>query len=145
MPLAKFIDMNKTRFAWAKAFLTIFQPEYIDGKWSIRHDITESITVRERNVNQNGWIEYLMWKSYSLPTSHPTFVLLLYNHKVRNQLQKHGSVYLNTENIKPYITVLDLKLLWSNDDDRKKLQRKLSTFVSNVPGTKSYQVYKRLN
>ena len=56
--------------------------------------------------------------------SHPTFALVLYNHKVRNQLQKLGSVCLNTENINPYITVPDLKQLWFKDNDRKKIQRK---------------------
>ena len=143
IPLTEFADMNKTRFAWARAFPTIFQPEYIDGKWTIRHDITGSVTVRERNVNQNDWMIYLMWRSDGLPTSHPTFALVLYNHKVRNQLQKLGSVCLNSENINPYTTVDDLKLLWANDDDRKKLQKKLFTFASNVPGTKPYWVSKR--
>ena len=51
IPLTEFADMNKTTFAWARAFPTIFQPEYIDGKLIIRHDITGSITIRERNVN----------------------------------------------------------------------------------------------
>ena len=36
-----------------KSIFNNFQPEYIEGKWTIRHDITGSITVRERNVNQN--------------------------------------------------------------------------------------------
>ena len=54
-------------------------------------------------------MEYFMWRSDDSPTSHPTFTLVLYNKKVRNQLQKLGSVYLNTENINPYITVHDLK------------------------------------
>ena len=63
-----------------------------------------------------------MWRSDGLPTSHPTFALILYNHKVRNQLQKLGMVCLNSENINPYTTVDDLKLLWANDDDCKKLQ-----------------------
>ena len=86
MPLTEFVDTNKTRFAWARVFPTIFHPEYIEGKWIIRHDITGSITVRERNVNQNNWVEYLMWRSNGLPTSHPIFALVLYNYKVRNQL-----------------------------------------------------------
>ena len=64
-----------------------------------------------------------MWRSYGLPTSHPTFALVLYNHKVRNQLQKLGSVCLNSKNINAYTTVDDLKLFWANDDDRKKLQK----------------------
>ena len=59
-----------------------------------------------------------MWRSDGLPTSHLAFALVLYNHNVRNQLHKIGSVCINTENINPYITVHDLKQLWSNDDDR---------------------------
>ena len=96
VPLTKFVNMNKTRFTRARAFPTIFQPQYIDCKWTIRYDITGSITIRERNVNQNNWMEHLMWRSDGLPTSHPTFPLVLYNHKVRNQLQKLGSICLNT-------------------------------------------------
>ena len=53
MSLTEFVDMNKNQFSWARPFPTIFKPEYIEGKWIIRHDITESITVRERNINQN--------------------------------------------------------------------------------------------
>ena len=47
IPLTEFADMNKTKFTWARAFPIIFQPEYIEGKLIIRHDITGSITVRE--------------------------------------------------------------------------------------------------
>ena len=102
IPLTEFVDMNKTRFSWKRAFPTIFQPEYIEGKWNIVHDITRSITVREMNVNQNDWMGYLMWRSDGLPTSHPIFALIIYNHNVRNQLHKLGSVYLNTEDINQY-------------------------------------------
>ena len=84
-----------------------------------------------------------MWRSDGLPTSHPTFALVLYNHTVRNQLHKLESVCLNTEDINPYITVPDLKQLWYNDDDHKKLQRKIFTFASNAPGTKPYWANKR--
>ena len=93
--------MNKTKFACAKAFPTVFQSEYIEGKLTIRQYITGSITIRDRNVNQNDQMESLMWRSDGLLTSHPTFALVLYNHKIRNQLQKLGSVSLNTENINP--------------------------------------------
>ena len=44
--LTEFVDMNKTRFVGVRAFPIIFQPEYIEGKWTIRHDITRSITIR---------------------------------------------------------------------------------------------------
>ena len=36
-----------------RVFPPNFQPEYIEGKWNIIHDITGSITVRERNFDQN--------------------------------------------------------------------------------------------
>ena len=32
IPLTEFSDLNKTIFAWARAFPTIFQPEYNEGK-----------------------------------------------------------------------------------------------------------------
>ena len=56
IPLTEFVDMNRARFIWARVFPIMFQPEYIEGKWTIRHDITGSITVRERNViKMIGW------------------------------------------------------------------------------------------
>ena len=142
IPLTEYVDMNKTPFSWARAFPTVFPPEYINGKWIIRHDITGSVSIRERNVNQNDWMEYLMWRSDGVPASHPTFSLVLYNHKIRNQLHKLGSVCLNTEDLDPNYTVEELKLLWENDGNRKNLQRKLFTYASNVPGTKPYWVAK---
>ena len=65
-------------------------------------------------------MEYLIWRSDSLPTSHPTFALVLYNYKVRNKLHKLGSVCLNTEDINKCTKLDDLSKLWSNNDDRKK-------------------------
>ena len=61
-----------------------------------------------------------MRRSDDLPTSHPKFALVLYNNKIRNQLQKLGSVCLNTEDVNPYTTLDDLQNLWTNDDDHKK-------------------------
>ena len=83
-----------------------------------------------------------MWRLYCLPTNHPTFTLVLYNHKIRNQLQKLGNVCLNTEDINPCNTVDDLQKLWDNDDERKQLQRRLFIFASNVPRIRPYWVSK---
>ena len=33
IPLTDYVDMNKTTFAWTRAFPTVFPPAYIDGKW----------------------------------------------------------------------------------------------------------------
>ena len=136
IPLTELADMNKTKFAWARTFPTLFRPEYIEGKWTIICYITGSVTVRERNANQNDWMQYSMMRSDGLPTSHLIFALVLYNHKIRNQLQKLGSVCLHTEDINPYTAVDTLQNLWANDDGRKKVQRTLFTFTSNVPRTK---------
>ena len=88
-------------------------------------------------------MEYLMWRWDGLPSIHPGFVSVIYNYKVRNQLHKLGSLCLNTESINQFITVHDLKQLWYNDDDHKKLQRNFFTFASNAPGTKTYWANKR--
>ena len=52
IPLTDYIAMNKTAFGWARMFPTVFPPEYIDGKWIIKHDITGSVSIRDRNVKQ---------------------------------------------------------------------------------------------
>ena len=48
-----------------------------------------------------------MWRSDGVLSSHLTFALVIFNHKVRNQLHKFGSVCLNTEDINQYTTVHD--------------------------------------
>ena len=80
-------------------------------------------------------MEYLMWSSDGVLSSHLTFVLVIYNHKVRNQLHKIWNVWLNIEDINPYTTLDNLKVLWSNNNDFKKLQNKWVTFASKVRGT----------
>ena len=52
IPLTDYVDMNRTLFAWARSFPTMFPPEYIDGKWIIWKNITGSVSIRERNVKQ---------------------------------------------------------------------------------------------
>ena len=69
------------------------------------------------NKARSPLMGYLMWRSDDLLTSHPIFSLVLFNHKVRNQLQKLGSICLNTKDINQYITAPDLKQLLGNDED----------------------------
>ena len=76
IPLTDYVDMNKTYVAWARDFPTVFPPEYIDGKWIIMYDITGSISIRDRNVKQIGWMEYLMCRSDEILSSRPTFALV---------------------------------------------------------------------
>ena len=77
IPLTDYVDINKTTFAWERAFTTISPPEYIDCKWNIRYDITGSVNIRDRSVKQKDWMEYLMWRSDGIPSSHSTFALVL--------------------------------------------------------------------
>ena len=97
----------------------MFPPEYIDGKWIIRYGITGSVSIRDRHVKQKDWLEYLMWRSDGIPSCHPSFVLVLYNDKVLNQLHKLGNVGLNTEDIDPNTDIQELQNLWNNNDDKK--------------------------
>ena len=101
IPLTDYVDMNKTTFSWVRSFPTVFSTEYIDDKLIIRYDIIGSVFIRDRNVKRKDWKENLMWRSDGIPSSHPTFALVLYNQKVRNQLHKLGNMCLNTKYIDP--------------------------------------------
>ena len=73
-------------------------------------------------MKQKDWMEYSMWRSDEIPSSHLTFTLVLYKLNIRNQLHKLRKMCLNTEDIDPNAGIQELQNLWKNDDDRKKLQ-----------------------
>ena len=77
--------MNTERYVWAQSFPTLFIPRcvMIDKKpvWRIFHDMTGWEGPREKHVDFNEWIEYQMWRSDGAPAAHPTFALVLLNHK----------------------------------------------------------------
>ena len=52
--------MSKIRFAWVRVFSTDFQPAFIDSNFTIRHNITGYIFIREINVKHNDWIKKLI-------------------------------------------------------------------------------------
>ena len=94
LPTKGFANMTKTPYAWARAFPTVFIPCYIEFKgeyqWIILNDITGFPYPQEKPVSINKWYEYQMWRSDGIPASHPTFSIVLYNHKVKSSLQKQG-------------------------------------------------------
>ena len=106
IPQTECVDMNKTRFAWARVFPIVFQQEYIVRKLTLRHDITEFITVREKNVNENNRMECLIGRYGGVLIIYQLFALVLYNHKNRSQIDELESLYLNTEDINRY-TIVD--------------------------------------
>ena len=82
-----------------------------------------------------------MWRSDGRPTEHPTFSLVLYNHKTKIALQKQGSYCINTSEIDPNITMEELRNSTNESEQRKAIDtlvRKANLFSSNIPGTTQY-------
>ena len=144
-----FVDMDSTPFAWARAFPTVFIPQFRYGKWIILHDITgcyDMDGVRDTTVRFNDWTKFMMFRSDAIPVSHPTFSLVVHNHKMKKQLQGLGRHVLNTSNMDPNITAEKLVDMWDdNTSGRKDLFNRLHTHSSNVAGTKSYWLAQRFS
>ena len=94
-----FVNMILTKYVWARNFPTIFEPIFYNGQWVISHDITGHHNTRDKHITFDKWIQYQMWRSDGVSANHPTFCLVLYNHKIRLQLQSQGRVVLNTSNL----------------------------------------------
>ncbi len=114
LPTGNFVDMDKTPYSWSLAFPSLFPPCYIDGEWVILGDITGWHKSRDRNVSKNDWYYWLSWRSDGRPMAHPTFCLMLYNHKRRKGLQAQGRVALASEDIDVTIEAETLSHEWSN-------------------------------
>jgi PIF1 helicase. len=150
-----FVNMNKTRYAWARAFPTVFIPEYLpfptrpetpDGspyewKWVIRNDITGWINVRDKQPKFDRWYRQLMWRYDGIPASHPTFSLALFNYKCQQSLQRQGQFVVNTSDIDPDSTI---KEVFQNADDQTRKQavervvNQAHCHSGNIPGTPRY-------
>ena len=44
-----FVDMENTRFVWARTFPTLFYPTYYMGQWVIHHDISGYHDARDKH------------------------------------------------------------------------------------------------
>jgi hypothetical protein len=138
--------MSKTPYAWARAFPTIFVPEYIpvsssECQWVIRHDITGWFKPRDKKVDSNKWYQYLMWRHDGIPAKHATFSLALFNYKTTISLQQVGRHVINTSNIDPATTMSDLRTAEEGDaihEAIEQLVKKTHLFSSSVPGTPRY-------
>ena len=141
-----FANMNKTPYAWARAFPTVFIPIYkqsSNGAWSwvIQHDITGHCGAREKSVSICKWYEYMMWRSDGIPASHPTFSLVLYNHKLKNSLQSQARFVINSTEFDPTTTIEQIREAQDNDIVRvmtEKLVKKAHMHAANIPGTTPY-------
>ena len=106
-----FVDMGKTPYSWARAFPSLFIPEFVympeegNWKWIIRHDLTGWSNIREKKVEPLKWFEQEMWRYDAAPAAHPIFALALYNYKTSTALQAQGVYAVNTSDIDPNMTV----------------------------------------
>jgi hypothetical protein len=144
-----FADMNKTTYTWGRAFPTVFQPVFTSStsstelpRWMILHDMTGYHKARDKSVKPQQWYEYLMCRSDGIPAEHPTFSLVLYNHKLKNSLQKQGHFVLNISNMDPNTTLETIQNCGENNDQLRtevdKLIKKTQVFSSNIVGTQPY-------
>ena len=82
--------MNTKPYVWARAFSTVFIPEFVNVngrmKWDIFHYINGWHVIRESRVPTKMWYEVEMWRSDGVLSSRPTFSLVLYNHKCQTSL-----------------------------------------------------------
>ena len=128
--------MNTTPYAWARAFPTLFYPVYTvyRGKlqWIINGDITAHVENRDKYVNRNHWYEYLMWRSDGQPAAHPTFSLVLFNHKTRDALQKQGRFVLKSSDIGLNITLNEIRNSTDNDGIRNVVKNLKNNYICLV-------------
>jgi hypothetical protein len=150
-----FVNMNKTRYSWARAFPTVFIPEFLpfptrrttqddapyEWKWVIRHDISGWISPRDKQPKFERWYRHLMWRYDGVPAAHPTFSLALYNYKCQQSLQRQGQFVVNTSDIDPDTTIKDV--FQDTDDERRKqaveeVVNKAHCHSGNIVGTPRY-------
>jgi len=152
-----FVNMAKTPYAWARAFPTVFIPEYLPfpdptgmntndppfiWQWVIRHDPTAWYKPRDKDFKMEHWYRYMMWRHDGVPASHPTFSLALFNYKSMQSLQRQGQFVINTSDIDPNATIDDIFNSEDNDDLLKagveRLINRAHCHSANIPGTPRY-------
>eukprot|EP00957_Ditylum_brightwellii_P126034 9608195-Ditylum_brightwellii.AAC.1 len=94
-----FVDMDKTPYAWALAFPTVFLPCYMNGKWVIPGDYTCWLTTCDKSIWKKERYHWLTWRSDGRAIGHPALCLVLHNHRRRKALQGQGYVALRSEDI----------------------------------------------
>ena len=94
------------------------------------------LMLEKKEVNHNHWYEYLMWRSDGQPAGHPTFSLVLFNHKTCDALQKQGRFVLNSSDINLNTALNEICNALDEDGLRnvvKNLEKQLHIFSSNIP------------
>ena len=140
-----FVDMDKTPYAWARAFPTLFPPSYvlIDGKWqwAILHDITGWKRLRDAPLDFKEWSRFQLWRSDGRPAAHKTFKLAVHNHRVKKFAQSQGRQAVRTAGIDPNILIRDIQNAPDDSALRKATERVVDLAYhcsSNMVGSRGY-------
>ena len=103
-----FVNMTLIKYVWARTFPTVFYPTYYNGQWVISHDITGHHSAREKHITFDRCIYYQMWRGDAMSVKHLPFFLVLYNYKIKSQLQSQGRVVLNISYLNVNISAGDI-------------------------------------
>ena len=142
LPLKEFVDMMKMKYAWARAFPTVFVPIYDEktDTWNIPGDITGS-GKGEKGVSRPDWGKWLLWRSDGRAARHPSLPLVLHNVLRRDQLHKQGAVCisLNQGTFEPDMRVVEIRdKLRSDKGAKRDIAAKVHHYAANVSGTDQY-------
>jgi len=90
--------MLTSRYALAKAFLTVFVPRYSTVKdvaaWRIFHDFTGWDGPRGKRFDFIEWVEMQIWQSDGVQAQHPTLALTLLFRKLALMLSTQKALIL---------------------------------------------------
>ena len=102
-PFSGFANMDKDPFAWTRAFPSLFRPCVVMDETGvpqvqINGDLKGWRGNRFVGIHLYEWAKWLMWRSDGLAVKHPTFALVLNNHKFRKSLLSQGRSALHLDN-----------------------------------------------
>ena len=134
----RFIDTVNTGYVWSRTFPTLFCPTYYNNEWVIHHDISWYHNARDKHITFDKWIKYQIWREDRLPSKQPTFCRVMYNHKIRSQLQSQDRVVLNTSDIDTKLSANNVSYMLTkavnigNVTGIQKMFQRLHTHISRI-------------
>jgi hypothetical protein len=151
LPLVRggFANMNKTKYAWARAFPTVFIPTYRQisrtYKWVILRGLNGWDGVQDKEkLSFHNWMKYMTWRSDGKPALHHTFMMVLSNHKMNTQMQQQGRYVLDTLDFDTTTMIEVIKTAIQNAGNggiqcqTENILKRTHIHSSNIPGTMRY-------
>ena len=92
-------------------------------------------------MNINRLVTHQSWRSDGVPSSHPTWSIVVYNNRMQMKLQRQGSFVRSNTEVDPTTTIDEIKNAGSNNELKQVVKRMLKTarmHASNIPGTIPY-------